>query len=232
MRRAWPFLFVLGCTRTFHGQAVEPNPIAHPEETLRSSERITIVTGDMELSAPRPVASDYEAAPTHTAHWPLINQASFTVVSRDRLRFHVQIDHKWEDWADLTKWTATLVDDRGRTWEPESVDHPRVGMITRMWDREIQTAICDVDSAGIPQVNGRGDCIAPTRNGSSTDQTSGWQRRQTLGSLSVYRGKADFVFYERGLFTPEVRWLKLTLKHGELAFEFLWRFEDSVASTD
>jgi hypothetical protein len=235
MRRGWSVLLLMvavACGRTFHGTAVQPNPVAQPTETLRSSERITIVTGDMELSAPNASTGVYDATPAHGNHWPLINQASFTIVSRDRLRFHVQIDHKWEDWADLSNWSVKLVDDRGRSWEPESIDHARVGMITKMWDREIQTAICDVDSAGQPQINARGDCLAPTRGISKTDQTSGWQRRQTLGSLSIYRGKADFVFYQRELFTRDVRWLKLTIKHGELAFEFLWRFEDSVASAD
>src|SRR5262245_47736876 len=45
-----------GCARTFHGSATQPNPLAVPNETLRSSERITIVRGDMELEAPDPAA--------------------------------------------------------------------------------------------------------------------------------------------------------------------------------
>jgi hypothetical protein len=147
----------------------------------------------------------------------------------------VQVDHKWEDWADLEKWHVDLVDDRGRHWAPESVDHARVVMLTRMWDREQQNAICDVDSRGVPQVDANGDCLnSPkySRNMTPTDQMSGYQHRQTLGSLSIYRGKADFVFYQRDIFTAEVRWLKLTIKHNELVFEFVWKFEDSVASAD
>src|SRR5437899_2205160 len=99
MRRRWSVLFVavVGCTRTFHGSATQPNPIAQPAETLRNSEPITIVTGDMELSAPNAATGMYEATPAHGNHWPLINKASFTIVTRDRLRFHVQIDHKWEE---------------------------------------------------------------------------------------------------------------------------------------
>ena len=233
MRRVCLLAIVLvACTRTFHGEAVQPNPVAQPLDTLRTSERITIVTGDVDLYAPRAVNSRYEAAPIVNGRWPLVNQASFTVVSRDRLRFHVQIDHKWEEWADLMKWHVDLVDDRGRHWVPESVDHARVHMITRMWDREQQIANCNIDSRGAPQVDAKGDCLAPTRTGSTTDQMSGYQHRQTLGSLSVFRGKADFVFYERNIFTAEVHWLKLTIKHGELVFEFMWKFEDSVASAD
>ena len=46
----------------------------------------------------------------------------------------------------------------------------------------------------------------------------------------MFRGNADFVFYQRDLFTPQVRWLKLTVKRSGEAFEFMWRFEDTVAS--
>src|SRR5204862_3990802 len=129
----------------------QPNPLANPGETLRQSEKVTIVTGDMELDAPAPQESGYTRE-TQTASverknkYPLINQASFTVVSRDRLRFHVQIDHKWEEWADLKTWKVQLEDDTGRRWTPESVEHARTKIMTTMWDREQRTSICS--SAG------------------------------------------------------------------------------------
>ncbi|HEY0253653.1 MAG TPA: hypothetical protein VGC41_19110, partial [Kofleriaceae bacterium] len=99
--------FGTGCTRTWSREAVQPNPLIHPTETLRISEKITIVTGDMDLYAPSPVQdhtvgmaqSEDQGGATiaHPHRWPLMNQAYFTMVSRDRLRFHVQIDHKWEE---------------------------------------------------------------------------------------------------------------------------------------
>jgi guanylate kinase len=52
---------VTGCARTFKGEAVQPNPLAHPTETLRESEKITIVTGDMELAAPASANEDYQS---------------------------------------------------------------------------------------------------------------------------------------------------------------------------
>ena len=58
----------------------------------------------------------------------------------------------------------------------------------------------------------------------------GCKRRQTLGSLSVFRGRGDFVFYDRDLFTTNVRSLKLVVKRSGEAFEFVWRFQDNVAS--
>jgi hypothetical protein len=201
-----------GCSRTFSGEAVQPNPLARPNETLRSSEKITIVRGDMELDAPDPAAASQRASVLHNHKYPLFNQASFTIVSRDRLRFHVQIDHKWQEWADLNSWTVSLEDDRGRKWVPESVEHARTKMMTTMWDREQQTA----------QRNKFGDIVALNDDG--------WKHRQTLGSLSVFRGKADFVFYQRDLFHADVRKLRLVVRRPGEAFEFVWRFQDHIAS--
>ena len=209
-----------GCSRTFHAEAVQPNPMAMPTETLRSSERITIVTGDMELNAPDAPAANERVTVAHNHHYPLINQASFTIVSRDRLRFHVQIDHKWEDWADLSTWDVHLEDDEGHVWLPEGVEHARTRIITKMWDREQRTAICS--SAGRDSL---GNCI--TTIGVLDD---GWKRRQTLGSVSVFRGNADFVFYQRDMMNPAVRRLRLVVKRTGQAFEFVWQFRDNVAA--
>ncbi|HET9988201.1 MAG TPA: hypothetical protein VFQ65_06770 [Kofleriaceae bacterium] len=220
-----------GCSRTFEREAVQPNPLLHPSETLRTSEKVTIVTGDMDLAAPNQNDKDLDAQQSensgnatvaHPHRWPLINQAFFTMVSRDRLRFHVQIDHKWEDYADLKQWDVELTDDQGRHWDPESVEHVRRRVITTMWDQEQRSQICDA--------NGRmptGDCINTI--GFAND---GWRNRQPLGSLSVFRGNGDFVFYQRDLFTAKVRWMKLTVSRRGQAFEFVWRFQDDVAAAE
>jgi hypothetical protein len=205
-------LLVGGCTRTFKATAVQPNPLADANETLRTSEKITIVRGDMELEMPDDPAPTQRASIIHNHRYPLLNIASFTMVSRDRLRFHVQIDHKWEEYADLNTWEVYLVDDKGRLFYPESVEHARKHMITKMWDREIRTA----------RRNQYGDVVAINDDG--------WRRRQSLGSLSVFRGNADFVFYQRDLFTTNVRSLRLVVKRSGEAFEFTWRFQDNVAS--
>jgi len=46
----------------------------------------------------------------------------------------------------------------------------------------------------------------------------------------VFRGKADFVFYQRDLFHADVRKLRLVVRRPGEAFEFVWRFQDHVAS--
>jgi len=202
---------------------VQPNPLANPTETLRSSEKITIVTGDMELNQPdTPDQGKQGSSAIHNHHFPLINTASFTIVSRDRLRFHVQVDHKWQEYADLNSWDVYLEDDTGRRWVPESVDHPKTRLITSMWDWEQVSPIC-----GQLGRDGRGDCI--TTVGYRND---GWKSRQALGSLSVFRGTADFVFYQRDLFTANVKSLRLVVRRSGEAFDFLWKFQDNIATSD
>jgi hypothetical protein len=209
-----------GCTRTFRAEAVQPNPIAQPIETLRSSEKITIVTGDMELEQPYGAAPDKQASAAVNHRYPLYHQASFTIVSRDRLRFHVQLDHKWEEWADPTTWEVQLEDDAGHVWAPTAVEGGRTRLMSSFWDREQRSAICS--SAGYSPSGG---CIATV--GLADD---GWKHRQTFGTLSVFRGNADFVFFQPDLMHAEVRQLRLVVRRSGMAFEFNWRFSDAIAA--
>jgi hypothetical protein len=48
--------------------------------------------------------------------------------------------------------------------------------------------------------------------------------------LSVFRGNADFVFYQRDIMHADVRKLRLVVRRTGEAFEFVWRFHDTVAS--
>jgi hypothetical protein len=208
------------CTRTWQQEAVQPNPVLHPTETLRVSEKITIVTSQMGLEVPLPAEGVRSAQYTRNRKYPLLNQASFTLVSRDRLRFHVQVDHTWDEYADLTTWEVKLEDDQGHTWSPESVEHVRRKVLTTMWDKEQRTSQCD--SRGR---DAKGDCFNTV--GFYDD---GWRRRTELGNISVFRGNGDFVFYQRDIMSPQVRWLKLTMRRSGQEFAFTWRFEDEVAS--
>lgn len=211
-----------GCGRTFRGEAVQPNPMTAPTEVSPISEKITIVTGDMELEQPYAAESSERANATiaNNHRYPLINQASFTVVSRDRLRFHVQIDHKWEEWANPSTWDVHLEDDQGHSWAPDSVEGARTRLISQFWDREQRTTVCS--SAGRDPT---GACIRTV--GVADD---GWKRRQSLGTLSVFRGNADFVFYHRDLMKPDIRKFRLLVKRPSEAFVFTWRFGDTVAT--
>jgi len=213
-------VMVAACTKTFEKEAVQPNPVLHPTETLRVSEKITIITGLMNLDMPLAADGVKDAQYQRLRRYPLVNEASWTLVSRDRLRFHVQIDHTWDEYADINTWDATLEDDQGHTWKPEAIEHVRRHVITKMWDTEQRTAMCDARGH-----DAKGDCFNTI--GFYDD---GWRHRTTLGNLSVYRGNGDFVFYQRDIMSPQVRWLKLTVRRSGQEFVFTWRFEDEVAS--
>jgi len=216
MARALLVALVLvgGCTKTWHGTATQPNPMVHPTETLRVSEPIVITTHDMDLRVPEPT-TDAQVQITHTKLYPLENAASFSVVSRDRLRFHVQLEHKWQEWADPSTWTVTLTDDQGHTWTPETVEHQKPEMITQMWDQETRS----VDR----EFGDKGDIVAI--------HDDAYKHRDFLGSLSVFRGHAEFEFYQRDIFTADVKSLTLKVHRPGYAFEFHWDFADNVVAT-
>lgn len=201
-------LGVAACNRTFEATVIQPNPLVQPQETLRESEKAVIITGDMDLEVPEQPGPSKRVALMRNHLYPLRNEASWTMVSRDRLRFHVQLEHKWQEWADVGTWEVYLVDDEGHRYQPEAIEHARTKMLVQMWDREVRTA----------QRNMYGDIIALNEDG--------YKNRQTLGSLAVFRGNADFVFYKRDIFTRDLRWVRLVVRRPGTAFEFQWSFED------
>lgn len=207
-----------GCHKTFRGNATQPNPLVLPTETLRVSETISIITSDMELKVPVPVASASGNNAQFYANrkYRLHNEASFTVVSRDRLRFHVQIEHKWIEYVNLDNWTAHLIDDRGRRYRPESVEKTHDEHVVMMWDREVRTV-------GRQHAGGFGRITSV--------RADGHKNRQTLGNLSVFRGRGDIVFYRRDIFTPDVKSLTLVVERRGLAFAFTWNFTDAADQT-
>jgi len=205
-------LAALGCHKSFQTSVTQPNPLSEPLETLRESERLTIVTGDMELEMPR--ASDgnaaYGGSIVQNRRYPLQNTASFTVVSRDRLRFHIQIEHKWQEYAKVNNWNAYLIDDQGRVYLPQEVDMASARHVVFMWDVESRTAVR----------NRFGDVMSVNNDG--------YRSRRPLGSMSLFRGRGDFVFYSRDIFTPEVRALTLVLEKSSVSFEYTWRFDEEA----
>lgn len=214
--RQWIFVGLLavapviaaGCQKTFRASVSQPNPLEQPTETLRTSENITIITGDMELRMPSQRQRGAAAIAQSSARYPLQNVASFTVVSRDRLRFHVQVEHKWPEWADLSSWRAYLVDDKGRRYEPEEIDPRAPRHLVTMWDNETRGTIR----------NRFGDVVGVRRDRH--------KHRRTMGSLSIFRGNGDVVFYGRDIFTPEVKRLTLVIERRTLAFSWTWTFAD------
>jgi hypothetical protein len=143
---------VAGCTHTFAQDAVQPNPlVATNDPAARTSERITITRNDNDLVVPTsqinarqqadqtdpsapvqygPMVQDNKVVSFGEYYkWPLKTSASWTMVSRDDLRFHIEIDHKWLEWVDLAGWRAQLVDDQGHVYTPKTIEHRRARIL-------------------------------------------------------------------------------------------------------
>ncbi|HEV7554121.1 MAG TPA: hypothetical protein VGO00_01635 [Kofleriaceae bacterium] len=117
--RAWivAIVFACGCTKHMSAHVTQPPLLMSAGLVARTSLPLEIVMRDMEYG------------PVRTR-----NSAYFVVVSRDRLRFHIALQHKWDDVADLRTWNAYVVDGRGRRLEVDSVS-ARVRPIDRFFVR-------------------------------------------------------------------------------------------------
>ena len=198
-----------GCRRTFKGEVVQPNPLSQEGVSDRLSVPVMIVTGDNEIMVPSGQVTQQGQAWETNKRYPLRNIAQFMVVSRDRLRFHVQLEHKWEEYAAVKNWSAYLIDDQGRSYQPDEVDTTRNSHTSKMWDYERRSV----------RKNMFGDIT-------SINRTSGHIQRTKLASFTLYRGTGDFVFYGTDIFTPNVKGLRLVLRHKATEFEFAWRFDE------
>ena len=197
-----------GCHKTLGANVVQPNPLCQPRETLRSSQPAVIVTGDHELRTPNVYRTG--GALRGSDRVPLHNVATFAVVSRDRLRFRVQLEHKWQEWADLTGWRTELVDDLGNRYRPETLHIASNEHLVQMWDQERRTVVRDRF----------GDIVRVNHDGHL--------QRQPLGSLSMFRGTGSLSFYARDIFSAQVRSLTLRLTRADRTLEFRWQFADAA----
>ncbi len=197
------------CHKTFSASVHQPNPLAQPLDTLRHSEELVITTGDMDLVHPRPAPhSSGASALQYMDRYPLRNKASFTIVSRDRLRFHVQIEHKWKQYTDISTWKAVLTDDQGNAYQPTSIDSVKARHLVETWSFERRST----------RRNAHGSIVHINNDG--------YRDRQPLGNLSVFRGKGDFVFFRRDIFGPKVRSMSLSLTRSGITFKFTWKFAE------
>ncbi len=199
------------CHKTFSASTHQPNPLAQPLDTLRRSEELVITTGDMDLVHPRPAQHSNSSGASslqYMERYPLRNKASFTVVSRDRLRFHVQIEHKWKQYTDISTWKAVLTDDQGNAYQPTSIDSVKARHLVETWSFQRRTA----------RRNAFGNIVHINNDG--------YRDRQPLGNLAVFRGKGDFVFFRRDIFGPEVRSMSLSLTRSGITFKFTWKFAE------
>lgn len=180
-----------GCTKTFQTSATQLNPMVLPSsENLRESEHLYIDVRDMDLPG----------------SFKLRNTAYFAVISRDRLRFHVTLVHKWDEMTDIRNWDVRLEDDRGRVFYPERRERRADEFVTRMWDEERRSAIR----------NQWGDIVEVKQDGH--------RQRTHMVSVDLFKGEGDCVFYARDLFDRKVRRLTLVMSRDGVEYRFTWNF--------
>jgi hypothetical protein len=202
-------LALVGCTKKVAVRTVQPNPMreAPSIETLRVSKQLVLDVGDLDLPQYKDRTQSTWAG---VQKMKLRNTAYFAVVSKERIRFHVQIVHKWQEWADPNAWRVKLVDDRGRTYYPEAKDVWSNKTVTRMWDHEERSGI----------YNEYGDEIGT--------ENDGHRRRVPLETVSVFHGKGDYTFKDRKLFAPDVKSLTLVMKKADMEYRFEWEFGEGA----
>jgi hypothetical protein len=195
-RAALGMLSSIGCMHSYATAVTQPNPLAHPSDVLPISARLHIDLGDMELP-----------------HFVLRNSAYFVIVSRDRLRFHVTLVHKWEEMVDPANWRVTLEDDAGHVYSPSAEDRPSdVAFKTRMWEEQTRSVVRDKF----------GDVV---KVGDEVE-------KRPLASADVFEGQGDYVFHATDLMRADVKRLTLTMKRGDTVYRFIWNFDDGDAASE
>src|SRR5262245_1122443 len=193
-------LFVLaaclgGCSRPLQATAVQPNPVllVHQPANPPASERLWIFVGTQDMDALKVI---------------MANSARFIVISRDRLRFHVTVEHKWEEYADVTNWEVWLEDEAGRRYQPDSKELSQNRNKSDFIDYERRTA----------HYNQFGD-ITHVDN-------DPWNQRVVLRTIDRYHGEGDYSFSGRDLMGKDRRRLALVMKRDGIEYRYVWNFAD------
>ena len=111
----------------------------------------------------------------------------------------------------ISTWKAVLYDDKGNRYAPSSIDTVKARHLVETWSFERRST----------RRNAFGDIVQINDDGH--------RDRQPLGNLSVFRGRGDFVFYQRDIFGPEVRSMTLELTRSGVTFVYKWSFADEEA---
>ena len=198
-------LFVLvaslgGCSRPLQATAVQPNPVLMTMEPARRPEsaRLWIYVGTQDMDALKII---------------MANSARFTVISRDRLRFHVTVEHKWEEFADVTTWEVWLEDESGRRYLPESKELNHNKNKSDFIDYERRTAHYTLGDDSL-----HGD-ITHVDN-------DPWNQRVVLRTIDRYHGEGDYSFTGPDILDRDRRKLVLVMKRDGVEYRYVWNFAD------
>lgn len=144
----------------------------------------------------------------------LTNSAYFVVVSKDRLRFHVRLVHKWKQIADPSRWRVWLEDDLGHRFYPEAIDRRSVKRVTRV---EIRSWGAVGPGEGRRDQYARCPCVY---------KIGGLHKANSypLLSYTIWRGDGDYTFYRRDIYRRDMRRLTLVMERRGYTYRYSWRF--------
>lgn len=178
------------CSRTFKKSSIELNPIffiANPN-IIKESSTLKIGLGDYELPGIK-----------------LVNHAKFIVVSRDRLKFKVDLVHKWRSYVKPCKWKSQVEID-SQKYHLEC-DRRHIGQITWMWEEQ------------------RRKVLKRNRFGDPTEISAYEKHRMPLKSMVVFVGKATLSVYNKDIISKNTKTIKLTLEKDGTKFVFIWELK-------
>jgi len=115
--------------------AVQLGPLAACNKAWRADTTTPPITFGAALETRTSLPAIIEIGDMELPHsMRLLNSVYFVAVSKDRLRFHVTLNHKWEDMSDPTRWRVWIEDDSGHAYRAAACDRSVVKPVTRMYD--------------------------------------------------------------------------------------------------
>ncbi|MDP2693005.1 MAG: hypothetical protein Q8O88_05190 [bacterium] len=175
------------CSTTFKTSRVQLNPLyfASNKDLVKESDSLKIIKGDQELRT-----------------YKTVSYGKFVIVSRDRLKFKVELTHKWKAYAEACDWKTTIKID-GKTYKP-ACDRRSVDTITWMWSEENRRVVSR---------NIYGDPL----------EIEGFERNPTtLQSITIFVGKASLDLYEKNIITKNTKHIELRMQKNLTIYLFVW----------
>jgi hypothetical protein len=177
-------LGVGACTRTFSGRLRTRDPLQEKKLEAYRSGTIVLGIGDIDVVGVdgRPLG--------------LAQSAWFEIVSKDEIRFHVLLSHKWEELSQVRDYRVRLRTDGGDDLAP-----------TDVWTRR---TLLEVHQNTLGQIR-----QGPTANSGPSLSEETFQR-------DLHGAGAVIVFRHRDLVRKEVRSYTLVLEGNKRRLRFIW----------
>jgi hypothetical protein len=115
-------LALAGCSRSWKSETTQTSLQLGSTDLARTSMQQNIRLGDMQLPPRQKLA----------------NSAYFVVVSKDRLRFHVSLRHRFESIANPSHWRVWIEDGEGHRYRPEAIDRLNMKPVSATYEALVE----------------------------------------------------------------------------------------------